>query len=101
MRDHKLHYEKNPCHWGYAEYYYVSELRLVECKRCLMKNNEKVIYGMTWREFVEGVEGELARKGISLDTELWYVDISFPDKGNIEQGAIDVGVDKNCGIAIG
>jgi len=49
---------------------------------------------MTWKELKELVEAELARTGKD-DSEIWFVDISFPDKNRV-----CVSVDKELGIEI-
>lgn len=50
---------------------------------------------ITWKEFKEIIDEQLKEKGISEDTEIWYIDISFPRKEDI--GA---GYEKNLGIYI-
>lgn len=44
---------------------------------------------MTWKEFKESVEAQ----GITNEMEIWYIDISFPQK-------INVGQDQDCGFCI-
>jgi len=48
---------------------------------------------MTWEEFKAMVDKELEAKGIKQDTEIWYIDISFPDK------SLTIGLDE-IGLAI-
>jgi len=35
---------------------------------------------MTWNELKKAIDERLTVKGISHDTEVWYVDVSFPDE---------------------
>jgi len=51
---------------------------------------------MTWTEFKEIVDAELDAQGISHDTEIWYIDISFPDKDD----EMVIWNKENVGIAI-
>lgn len=55
--------------------------------------------GMTWKEFKNSVDKALQEKDIDENTEIWYIDISFPDKDNFETGRLGVSLD-TCGIAI-
>lgn len=33
---------------------------------------------MTWKEFKEELDRELKAQGIDENTEIWYIDVSFP-----------------------
>jgi hypothetical protein len=54
---------------------------------------------VTWREFKEWVDRQLAEKGISEDTPIWFIDLSFPDveRIDIESSAF---VQEGSGLAI-
>lgn len=56
--------------------------------------------GMTWKQFKEEVDKQLAEKGISEDEEIWYIDISFPQEDDFEKERLSVGLDEHCGIVI-
>ena len=55
---------------------------------------------MTWKEFKDAVDKELKENGIDENTEIWYIDISFPNKDDFEKGRLGVVLDDACGIAI-
>ena len=48
---------------------------------------------MTWKEFKEEVEKQMDESGISENEEIWYIDLSCPQKGSL-----DVGNDESSGI---
>jgi hypothetical protein len=35
---------------------------------------------MTWKQFKEIVDAQMVEKGISEDSDVWVIDISFPDE---------------------
>lgn len=40
---------------------------------------------MTWKQFKEEVDKQLAEKNISEDEEIWYIDIgAFPDTVSVD-----------------
>jgi len=56
---------------------------------------------MTWKQFKDGVDKQMQEKGISEDTEIWYIDFSFPDADGFEKENMGVfyGVD-DLGLVI-
>ncbi len=54
---------------------------------------------MTWKEFKELIDKELAEKGLPQDVEIWYIDFSFPDASH-ESTTPSVGYDPQIGIII-
>jgi len=56
---------------------------------------------MTWKEFKDAIDKELKEKGIDESTEIWYIDISFPNKDDFEKGRLEFGLNDLCGITIG
>ena len=40
---------------------------------------------MTWKQFKDGVDKQMQEKGISEDTEIWYIDFSFPNVDDFEK----------------
>ena len=56
---------------------------------------------MTWNEFKNFVDKELEENEISQDTEIWYIDISFPPKDNEGFDTIIISIDEKLGISIG
>ena len=54
---------------------------------------------MTWRQFKQAVDAELAKRGVSEDTGIWYFDFAFPSGvGGSGMDEITLGVDKHSGI---
>jgi len=54
---------------------------------------------MTWKEFKQEVDRQLADAGQSEDVPIWYIDISWPDMGH-ESTAPTAVVDEKMGLAI-
>ena len=50
---------------------------------------------MTWDELKKLVDTKLEENGKDGNTELWFIDISFPDSENIV-----INIDKDCGMGI-
>ncbi len=48
---------------------------------------------MTWKEFKAKVEAEMEERGITDDTDLWYIDVAFPD-------TVEIDLDLNVGLFI-
>ncbi len=46
---------------------------------------------MTWKEFKDAVDKQLAEEGISENEEIEYIDFSFPNKDDFEKGELHVG----------
>ena len=55
---------------------------------------------MTWSEFRDEVDRILREKGISEDIPIWYIDISWPDAGDIKAERMGVFFDSNHGICV-
>lgn len=56
---------------------------------------------MTWGEFKDFVDARMQEQGLSEDTYIWYIDISFPDNDvNCRNFTPEVGSDDICGLAI-
>ena len=55
---------------------------------------------MTWKEFKDAVDKLLAKKGISENEPIWYIDISFLNKKDFEMESLTISLDEHCGIAI-
>jgi len=55
---------------------------------------------MTWKEFKKSVDKKMIENKIDPNEEIWYIDISFPDKNAFESGWIGVFVDNDCGVSI-
>jgi hypothetical protein len=53
---------------------------------------------LTWTEFKASVDRQLAKQNISPDTQIWYIDVSFP--GEESHNKVEVSVDDILGIAI-
>ncbi len=51
---------------------------------------------MTWGEFKQAVD----KAGVKDDEEIWFIDISFPSKGDFEQERITAGRQGNLGVCI-
>jgi hypothetical protein len=49
---------------------------------------------MTWKEFKEEVDRQLAAQGKDENIDIWYIDISFPDD-------LTIGTKDPCGMSIG
>ena len=47
---------------------------------------------MTWKQFRDYVDGELKEKGIDENTEIQYIDFSWPDMTGKNQDEIPIGV---------
>jgi hypothetical protein len=47
---------------------------------------------MTWKELKEAIDKQLKERGISEDTEIWYIDISFPIKDNLKIYGEEMGI---------
>ena len=58
--------------------------------------SNRMTENMTWGKFKKAVKDA----GIKDDDEIWYIDISFPGKGDAEDGCMYIGKDKKCGVAI-
>ena len=56
--------------------------------------------GMTWKQFKEAVDKQLAEKGISENEEIWYIEISFPQEDDFDKDRLRVDFDDDCGIAL-
>ena len=56
--------------------------------------------GMTWNEFKDAIDNKLKKRGIDGNEGIWFIDISFPSKDDIENEHITIGFDKHCGLAI-
>ena len=50
---------------------------------------------MTWKEFKEEVDRQLKEKGVSENEEIFYIDISTPDKKQLSAG-----LNESSGIVI-
>lgn len=40
---------------------------------------------MTWREFKDDIDKQLAEHGVKGDVEIWYIDVSSPSKDHESQ----------------
>jgi hypothetical protein len=56
---------------------------------------------MTWKEFKDVVEEKLKSIHVKEDTEIWYIDITFPTKEDFTNGRVSVSFNTVSGIAIG
>ena len=45
---------------------------------------------MTWKQFRDMVDEQLAAQGIGEDTPIWYIDISFPREEDFAKGRLAV-----------
>lgn len=52
---------------------------------------------MTWNELKKAIDDDLTALGISHDTTVWYIDISFPDKDD----EFNVQIDKSHRFSLG
>ncbi len=61
---------------------------------------------MTWNEFKQHIDILLDKKGISRDSHIWYIDVSFPEVDEIGKEDYDntncptVEIDHDSGIII-
>jgi hypothetical protein len=55
---------------------------------------------MTWKEFKDAVDKKLKEDSRDENTEIEYIDISFPGKGDFEKGRFDINVVGKNGISI-
>lgn len=46
---------------------------------------------MTWNEFKNAVDADLEEKNISGDTEVWYIDVTFPEENDLRVVDNDIG----------
>ena len=55
---------------------------------------------MTWKEFKAAVDKAMQDAGIDENTEIWFIDISFPAQDAFETGQMTMSVDDTCGMEI-
>lgn len=57
---------------------------------------------MTWGEFKDFVDAKMEEQGLSEDTYIWYIDVSFPEcaDGERDYKVPNVGSDAVSGLAI-
>lgn len=52
---------------------------------------------MTWNEFKKNIDDQMEAKGISKDSKIWYIDITYPDS---EYSTPDLRCDDSKAITI-